>query len=566
MTGLVDHHGKPLTLSSNHAARTKPIVGDRLGAWAGRDTSYLQLPGGSMLSFDLDRLTTLDYRAMRNHYQINASLSVLSFILHQIDWQIECDNEEIRDMIEGNLRDQWTMLVRGISQAFWAGYSPMALNYENKGSYVVIDKIKDLVPEECSIKWKKLQGYAPPGQRGPIINKFDGIIQQAVGAPSEAGGSYSINPLNSFWYPFHMENGDHWGKKILKPAFPAWYFSQIIHLFANRYYERFGEPTPVGRAPWDDDVKLENGQEVSGRDAMEMILRNLRNRSTVILPSERDPVTKTFDYDIDYLESQMRGADFERYLSRLDEEMSLAVFTPVLLFRTADVGSYNLGQAHLKIFLWMLNSVAADMKLYIQSFIVDRLREFNFGESAPEASWTFRKLGKDDADIYRQMLMEIVRTGRVMPDLEELGTAVGLTLREVEIITDTGQVPGDGGADPTFPEAPEETGQTPTDPAPSVTARKAISLDAARQVVELAVKRAQAESEKGQAPKFGHRKPLAMALQKGGADREEAEAWAEAASKTLDELTGDLSLAFKGSEFGERLARLANAELAQLVA
>jgi hypothetical protein len=52
----------------------------------------------------------------------------------------------------------------------------------------------------------------------------------------------------------------------------------------------------------------------------------------------------------------MRGADFERYMTRLDEEMSIGLFTPILLLRTADVGSYNLGQGHMQIYLWMLNA------------------------------------------------------------------------------------------------------------------------------------------------------------------------------------------------------------------
>jgi hypothetical protein len=51
-----------------------------------------------------------------------------------------------------------------------------------------------------------------------------------------------------------MQNGDYYGKKLLRPAFTSWFFSMLVHLFANRYYERFGEPTPVGRAPFDDEI------------------------------------------------------------------------------------------------------------------------------------------------------------------------------------------------------------------------------------------------------------------------------------------------------------------------
>ena len=57
-----------------------------------------------------------------------------------------------------------------------------------------------------------------------------------------------------------MENGNYYGRKLLNACFTPWYFSTLIHLFANRYYERFGEPIPIGRAPFDEDVIGPDGQ------------------------------------------------------------------------------------------------------------------------------------------------------------------------------------------------------------------------------------------------------------------------------------------------------------------
>lgn len=189
------------------------------------------------------------------------------------------------------------------------------------------------------------------------------------------------------------------------------------------------------------------GNMVNGKTAMESILTSLRNRSVVVLPSDRDPLTKEFEWSVEYLESQMRGADFERYLNRLDEEMSLAVFTPVLLFRTADVGSYNLGEMHLRVFMWMLNSLAGDMKYYIEKYVVDRLRVYNWGVNAPKARWVYRKLGKDDTTILQQILGAMIQANLVEPDLDELGTAIGLTLHKIEQVT----APPPAPADPTKP-------------------------------------------------------------------------------------------------------------------
>jgi hypothetical protein len=285
MAGLVDLNGRPL---QSHAAPkrrvvTNPIVrDDGFGQWAGRDLTYTSLPGGGVLQFDLSKLTLADFRAMRQHYQLGASLNVLSFVLHQIDWQIESENKEAAELIETDMREHWTPLVRALSQSFWAGYSPIAVNYKNGDDGAVhLDKFKDLIPEESRIEWAKHEGWAPAGKPKPTIYQYDGLWQN---------NSY-IPPENTVWYPLLMENGDHYGRKLLQPAFPAWYFSNLIHLFANRYFERFGEPLPIGRAPFDDEVDMGGDNYVSGKKAMESVVNSIRNRAVAVLPSDRDPVT-----------------------------------------------------------------------------------------------------------------------------------------------------------------------------------------------------------------------------------------------------------------------------------
>lgn len=458
MAQLLGPNGQPY---NEFKKAPPPKLGPAYGNWAGRDVIYNQLPGGSVMTYNLNNLTLADYRAMREHPQINASLCVLTFMMHQLDWWIECDNKKISDFIAEAVHEVWTRLIRAMSQAYWAGFSPTAIEWDNdtEGRRIVVSKFKDLFPEECTVNWKVVEGYAPPGRIKPKFKEYDGIKQ--------AGAMDPIPPENSIWYPLLMENGNYYGKKLLKPAFAPWYFSQLVHLFANRYYERFGEPTPVGRAPFEDVITQNDGSTISGRDAMYAILGNLRNRGVVVLPNDRMPVGQNnseWEYTVEYLESQMRGADFERYLSRLDEEMSLGIFTPVLLFRTADVGSYNLGVSHMQIFLWMLNALAGDMKEYIDRYVIDRLRTLNFGKNSPKAEWEFRKMGKDQTQIVQAIMNELIRNNRVMPDLDELGMIAGLSLTEIKNVT--AEPDPSGNADPTAQQVgvagPDKAGATPT--------------------------------------------------------------------------------------------------------
>ncbi len=379
---------------------------------------------------------------MRSHYQVNISLNALTFLMHQIEWHIECSDKKIRDAAESNMREVWTQLARCTSQAYWSGYSPTVIDWENneRTSKIEVKAFRDLVPEECRVNWKQVPGYAPPNHARPKLNVYDGIKQQ--------GASFPIPPESTFWYSFMMENGDYYGRKVLKSAFPAWFFSQLIHLYANRYFERFGEPLPIGRAPFDADVRMSDGSMVDGRTAMENMLTGIRNRSVMVLPNDINQQAQNqstgkanYEYEVSYLESQMRGADFERYLTRLDEEISLALFTPLLMTRTSDVGSYNLGTTHAQMYLWMFNALAGDQKEYIDHFILDRFVDFNFSTKAPRARWVPEKGGKRDAETTRAIITALISGGMVGVDLIELGTSLGLTLKEIEQVTADPAVP-----------------------------------------------------------------------------------------------------------------------------
>ncbi|HEY6021693.1 MAG TPA: hypothetical protein VIY48_18045 [Candidatus Paceibacterota bacterium] len=421
-----------------------PKTGEAFGNWAGRDDLQIaRLPGGGIVQFDLSKLTIEDYRNMRDHYQVNASLAVLSFMQHQSDWHIECEDKKIADLVEEQLRKIWTQLNRGLSTSNWAGYSPMVLQWENVERNVVLDKIKDLAPEECEVNWKLVEGWAPPGRVKPKFKVYDGIKQW--GQPG-----WPIPVENSLWYPTLMEHGDYYGRKLLRPAFQSWFFSILIHLFANRYFERFGEPTPVGRAPFDDEISIE-GTNVKGNVYMAQQIQQLRNRSVVVLPNERVQVSDSqsqWEYELEYLESQMRGADFERYLTRLDEEVSIALFTPILLLRTADVGSYNLGQGHERIYQMMINAMNADRKDYIDKYVNRRIVDFNFGVNAPDARIVFRKMGNVDATMLKEMVVALINGNNARPDLEELGQAIGMNLKEIEQTLEPPTPPADPAQDP----------------------------------------------------------------------------------------------------------------------
>ena len=291
------------------------------------------------------------------------------------------------------------------------------------------------------------------GNTAPLTPKsriFDGIIQKESRSIYNSA-KYHIPQSNSFWYPLLMENGDMFGTKLLKSAYAPWFFSNMMHAYANSYYERFGEPVPVARAPYGDTISVD-GKEVDAARFMQTALTLLRSGAAVVLPNDRQSSMDTnnpdFEYTIDYLESQMRGADFEKHMSRLDEEMSLALFTPLLLMRTTDSGGYNQAVSQTQIYLWQLNALAADWKEYIDKYIIAPLVRYNYG-GRQWARIKFRKMGTTQQETVRAIVQELLRNGEIGVDVEELGFAAGLSLEKMQVLqSDEDDKPNEGGNQP----------------------------------------------------------------------------------------------------------------------
>lgn len=436
---------------------------------------YEMFAGAPALMFDVSKLTLLDYAEMRTHPQVNASLSLMTFMLHQCDWYVECEDQKIADLVEENLRLVWTQLIRGVATAYWAGYSPMVLEWDNanNGSNIFISKVKDIHPSVASVNWKEVDSnYMPrPGDiNGPASNRVKPKIKIYDGI-RKTGLQYPIPPEHTLWYPVLREHGNYYGRKLLSSAFAPWYFSLLMHLFANRYFERFGEPTPIGRAPFQEEFQFNdadgNPVELTGKQVVENAMQRLRSSGSVVLPSDRDPtasVRSEYMYDIEYLESQMRGADFERYLARLDEEISLSIFTPMLLMRSGDRGSLNLGVQHTQTWLWSLNALAADLKEYIDPYICERIKGFNFSEKAPRCEWKIRPLGKDNVETIRAIVSSLITAGRAKVDYDDLGAALGMRVEEVDLLMNQGGVDlrGATGRDDRPKSEPASTDDPPT--------------------------------------------------------------------------------------------------------
>lgn len=389
-------------------------VGRTLGVVGGNSiTPPMSLPDGTRYYTDTISIST--YRKMRNDYQLAACLNVLTFTIQKMDWYLVGGDKKVKEFCEKSIKKVWNQLVKVMSKSFWAGYSPATkvFEYDEKLKGINYKQIRDLAPETCRVKVDK-------------YGNFNGFKQYA-GQSNEQ----DVDPKYSLWHCNQKEDGDLYGRSMFKAAYNPWYYSEIIHLFANRYYERFGEPAVIGRAPAAESVKDSNGNNIDAIDSIRSAGEGLKSHAVLGIPSDRDE-NGNYMFDMSYLESQMRGVDFDTYLKRLDMEKSRAIFVPDLLLGTGRVGSFELGKEHKATFITGLMGMVDDYAEIIDKYITAQLVEYNFGTNTEIPEFTYLPLTKTSEDSLISIIQSYLKGNPESLDAIKLASKLGVPFKDAE--------------------------------------------------------------------------------------------------------------------------------------
>jgi len=386
----------------------KKIITDReIGRLGTKSLPVMSLPDGT--KYNTDDISITVYRKMKLDPQISACLNVIKFTMQKIDWYVEGD-DKAKKVVTESFENVWNQLIAATSKALWAGYSPNTKVFTLSNGRIVLKKIRDLDPNSCRVKTDS-------------DGNFNGFIQ-TFGASTEI-----VTPKYAFWYAHQMENGNLYGNSMIKPAYKPWYYSELLHLFANRYYERFGEPVVMGRAPAGETIEDNNGNKKDASQEIQNTINNIRNHASLTIPSDRDD-KGNFLFDVSYLESQMRGVDFDIYMKRLDMEKARAIFVPDLLLGSGNVGSYALGLEHKATFITGIMGMINDMFGFFNKYIVRQLVELNYPSQTAKLKYT--PLSRVTEDAIMNIVRDMVNNGVVTPDTQALSERIGIPLSEPE--------------------------------------------------------------------------------------------------------------------------------------
>jgi len=275
-------------------------------------------------------------------------------------------------------------------------------------AYVIRD-IVDLDPERvllCRDEWGDPDGLEFDGQ-------FLGEDQVAIA---------SFLPEFQNWY----------GTSILEGAYEPWFEAQHTKKHHEHWNEQKSNPPYVGYAPDDDSLAQEPDKALSGqgRSPVQVIARaamSLRQGGVCALPAAFDDSGNRL-WELKEIETQNRTGDFLAHRRYLDDMQLRGMFVPERTVSQEGVGSYAMADAHVGVFLGMMEETRVDLVIANLQKFVDRIVRVNFGRAARAPRVESSELNRQSKALLASIVEKTLDVKRV--------TAEGVPYTTAEILDD----------------------------------------------------------------------------------------------------------------------------------
>lgn len=334
---------------------------------------------------------------MRNNPNIAFGSAVNRGPLINAQWTVQSRDEKIKAFIDAIFRKHFRAIARSSSLAIGFGYQvtekvwkagPMVLEIEDK---IGAEKTTVNLPMAWTFdRFKSIDPRTIVLHVDKDTDEWDGVQQYTYLGPTLQNPAALIGPERVGLWTFRKD--DNFGRLTGYPMFDhsymPWWNSEALSMYALRYFETKGDPTPVGRAQLDGLIDAD-GNRVDGLSFMAGVLRLLKGGNGVVIPSDRDEKGNP-KYDIEYKHDDKRGDQFESILKYFNGEMLQGQLTPPRVggahagsgLGTKDAGVQQDQHAEF------LETMLYDFFDYVNEQYVDPAVIYNFGQEAYEESQT----------------------------------------------------------------------------------------------------------------------------------------------------------------------------------
>lgn len=312
---------------------------------------------------------------MRDDFQLGFGLGLVKAPIFNIEWDIECESDEIKDFVKEEMKLVWRDLMRSALSGIEFGFSPHEIIWKIENARVRFDKIKPLEPEYSELKTD-------------VYGKYIGLVYR---------GKVNIPAIKTFVFTHDREYLSLYGRSRLRRAKNPWNWCKNLYELMHRYFERRAEPPIVGYAPSEKMADPDTGTEDDGVKIMLDLLSRMKAGASIALPHDPDEKGEQ-RWRVDLLQDDRRGDMFLEVINHHETSKLRAVIVPERVATQGEAGTYAMAQAHARMFLTLEDQLLEDLLEQTTRYVVKRLTFYNYGPDAPAAKITSPGLRAEDRE------------------------------------------------------------------------------------------------------------------------------------------------------------------------
>ncbi|MCK5358320.1 MAG: DUF935 family protein [Elusimicrobiales bacterium] len=333
------------------------------------------------------------YDEMRKDDQVKAVLNIKKSIIIGNGWQVVCDNKEIKEYVENNLKtlnedsieETFEESVNDMLSAFDYGFSLTECVYKIISGKYLINKLR---------------------VRPPHTFRFEMDVKGNVTEVIQSGETdLPFKPSKFIHYAHQMEFGNPYGLSDLNSAYLPWKIKKFFVKMWAKYGERFGTPTIHG--------KFEDGANKEDIDAFFDIMESMQNNTVLATPKSAE---------VEFIFAGKEASDlYDNAIDKFNLWIARSILVPDLLGLSGsktEGGSFALGQKQFDLFLATIKKDRNMLAKKITRRVIMPMVNANWGEV--ECDFEFMPYTDGDETELSKLWLEAVKTKAWKPTDDEI--------------------------------------------------------------------------------------------------------------------------------------------------
>jgi len=348
------------------------------------------------------------YRAMADdNATIGSILFAITTLIQQAEASVEAHEDDVdernaeflKDNIDNLITPFKSVIANALSSIIY-GWSISELLYEQRDGKVVVSDIA-FRAQNTLFNWKI--------EDDVVL----GFVQQH---PSNY--SMATIPLEK---TIHFKIGDQTnpeGRSLLRNSYISSYHLKELQRMEAIQIERSAASTPILRVPGELMGAAAGTAEKAAYDAYVTLADNLRihETSSIILPSDVDPDTKTPLYSVEPYKT-VTAIDIDTAITRYETEILRTLLGDFIALGSGSTGSFALSSDKTRLFSMAISSILENIKETLNDQYVKRLFKLN-GIETNLPKIKFGDIESEDLAALGTFVAAMTSVGHITPDEE----------------------------------------------------------------------------------------------------------------------------------------------------